>query len=274
MQISPHHALAASQRPSHISQPEHKPLPRILIAGATGVLGNAVLRRLVGMQRASHAKVLATLPLAQGMRQVSAHVVGTNHPETATTTDFDQWPRVQADMAVVMFDPPRMFYGRERALWTPSPEQLPALCAWIKSCGVHTLTVVMPHAQGTLPKALQRGLASLDEHALAALGFERLLIVRTAQKPSARKHQNFLEATAAWMLSTLAIMVPSNEQPVRASKVAQLVDLALHLLPQCPPGSFIAAPELVWETAQGDDAHMQRVVRAWLRPMTTNKPLN
>ena len=75
----------------------------------------------------------------------------------------------------------------------------------------------MPHAQGTLPKALQRGLASLDEHALAALGFERLLIVRTAQKPAARKHRNFLEATAAWMLSTLAIMVPSNEQPVRAS---------------------------------------------------------
>ena len=218
------------------------------------------------MQRTSHAQVLATLPLAQGMRQVSAHVVNADNLDITDTDNFSQWPCVDTDVAVVMFDPPRMFYGRERALWTPSPAQLPALGAWIKSCGAHTLAVVLPHAQGSLPRALQRGLASLDEHALAALGFERLLIVRTAQKPAARRNRNVLEATAAWMLSTLTIMVPSNEQPVRASKVAQLVDLALQLLPQCPPGIFIAAPELVWEAAQGDNAHMQRVVRAWLRP--------
>ena len=92
-------------------------------------------------------------------------------------------PQLSADMAVVMFDPPRMFYGRERALWTPAPHQLAGLGAWIKRCGVHTMAVVLPHAQGTLPEALKRGLANLDEHALAALNLERLLIVRTAQKP-------------------------------------------------------------------------------------------
>ena len=42
-----------------------------------------------------------------------------------------------------------------------------ALAQWLKRCGVHTL-VVVPHAQGRLPDAVKRGLANLDEHALAA----------------------------------------------------------------------------------------------------------
>jgi hypothetical protein len=241
-------ALAASQHRSALPPA----LPRLLIAGATGALGNAVLRRLVGMQRHSHTQVLASLPLGQGMRHVSAHEVA---------GQVAQWPRAAADVAVVMFDPPRMFYARERALWTPEPDQLAAVGAWLKTCGVHTLAVVLPHAQGTLPEALKRGLASLDEHALAALGFERLLIVRTAEKPTAIGGQNSLEKLASWMLSIFSFMVPSSEQPVRATKVAELVDMALQ---QLPLGTWVAAPELVWRAAQGDAGQMRQVVREWL----------
>jgi hypothetical protein len=247
MPISTHQALAASQ---HRSAPPPA-LPRLLIAGATGALGNAVLRRLVGMQRHSHTQVLASLPLGQGMRHVSAHEVA---------GQVAQWPRAAAEVAIVMFDPPRMFYHRERALCTPAPEQLAAVGAWLKTCGVHTLAVVLPHAQGTLPEALKRGLASLDEHALAALGFERLLIVRTAEKPLATSGQNALEKLAAWMLSIASFMVPSSERPVRATKVAELVDMALQ---QLPVGTWVAAPELVWRAAQGDAVQMRKVLGDW-----------
>ncbi len=235
--------------------------PRLLIAGAAGVLGNAVLRRLVGMQRVSHTRVLATLPIQGGMRTVSAQVV---------TGEVAQWvvPVGQSvcDLALVMFDPPRMFYHRERALWTPAPEQLPALAAWLKSCGVRSLAVVLPHAQGTLPEALKRGLANLDEHSLAALGFERLLIVRTAQKPQkpqAAQQRNAHERLAAWMLGIFSLMVPASEQPVRATKVAEFVDVVLQHL---PAGTWVAAPELVWRAAQGDAAQMRAVVSDWLTP--------
>ena len=43
-----------------------------------------------------------------------------------------------------------------------------------------TMAVVLPHHQGTLPDALKAGLATLDEHALAALGFERLHFLSVA----------------------------------------------------------------------------------------------
>lgn len=215
------------------------------------MLGNAVLRRLVGLHRYTHTQVLASEPMAPALRQVGIHVVG---------AALAQWPLLHADVAVVMFDPPRMFYGRERALWVPTPEQLPALAVWLKCCGVRSLAVVLPHAQGSLPAALQRGLASLDEHALAALGFERLLIVRSAQKPIATAQGNALHGLAAWMLGIVNFMLPSSEQPVRASKVAELVDMALPLL---PPGTWVAAPELVWRAAQGDAGQMRAVVREW-----------
>jgi hypothetical protein len=251
MRTSPLQALTAAQHRAALGPK----LPHLLIAGATGVLGNAVLRRLVGMQRTSHTHVLATLPIGKGMRQVSAHVVA---------GQVAQWPALPPgpafDTAVVMFDPPRLFYGRERALWTPAPEQLGALGQWLKSSGVRTLAVVLPHAQGTLPEALKRGLANLDEHALAALGFERLLIVRTAQKPVAVVNRSAPEKLAAWMLGIFSFMVPSSEQPVRASKVAEFVDLALQHLPQ---GTWVAAPELVWRAAQGDGGQMRAVVGEW-----------
>ncbi|MCY7308333.1 MAG: hypothetical protein LH632_19825 [Rhodoferax sp.] len=232
-------------------------LPRLLVAGATGAIGNAVLRRLVGMQRSRHTQVLANQPIAQGIRTVSAHVVPAPH---IGTDDFGDWPLVAADMAVVMFDPPRLFYQRERALWTPAPAQLPALAAWLRRCGVHTLAVVLPHTQGRLPQALQKGLASLDEQMLSAVGFSRLLIVRSAQKPGSATG-SLPHKTAAWMLGTLHYMLPGSEQPVRASRVAELVDLALQTL---PPGTHVAPGELVWRAAQGDTAHMRRVLEQWL----------
>jgi hypothetical protein len=224
--------------------------PRLIIAGAAGTLGNEVLRRLVGLQQYESAQVLAREPITPALRGVGATVVGSDSPA--------QWPPLPAETGVILFDPPRLFYDRERALWTPRPEQLSALAQWMRRSGVATLAVVLPHAQGRLPEALKRGLASLDEQGVAALGFERFLLIRSAQKPAQRSRSGLLPGIAHWMLSAFKYMVPSSEQPVRAVKVAELVAVALQL---APPGIHIAAPELVWRAAQGD---LRETARQWL----------
>lgn len=252
MSLSTEQALAAARRPAPGTAAT---LPRLLVAGATGVLGHAVLRRLVGMHRASHTHVLATMAMHQGIRQVSPLLVPAARPGE---DDFPAWPLVPADIGVVMFDPPRMFYGREKALWTPTPRQLPALGAWFAACGVHTLAVVLPHAQGSLPESLKSGLASLDEHALASLPIDRLILVRSAQKPARVAHRHHLHKLAGWMLGVTQYMVPQSEQPVRAARVAELVDLALHELPR---GNHVFAPGVVWQATQGDTQHMRRMLR-------------
>src|SRR5215510_14334927 len=90
--------------------------PRLLIAGATGVLGNEVLRRLAGSSTYETTQVLAREPITEGLRNIRTTLVPGHDPAA--------WPPVASDVAVVLFDPPRMFYERERALWTPAPEQL------------------------------------------------------------------------------------------------------------------------------------------------------
>lgn len=224
--------------------------PRLLIAGATGAMGNAVLRQLAGASAFGPTQVLAREPIKAGLRGVSVLQVPSDDPAT--------WPLAQADVAVVLFDPPRLYYDRERALWTPQPQQLPALAAWLRASGVATLAIVLPHEQGRLPDALKRGLANLDEHAVAGLGFARLLILRTASKPGAPEPRNALQRLARLMLSVFSYMVPSSEQPLRALKVAQLLAVALEL---APPGTHVAAPEMMWRAAQGD---LRAEVGAWL----------
>lgn len=223
---------------------------RLVIAGATGALGNEVLHRLVGLQLFGEAWVLAREPITAGLRGVRTHRVAGDAPAA--------WGPLPADTAVVMFDPPRLFYQRERALWVPQPGDLPALAQWLRAGGVRTLAIVMPHTQMRLPESLKRGLASLDEHAVARLGFERLLIVRTAQKPQDARGGNALARLAHWMLGVFRYMVPTSEQPVRAVKVAEFVAHALQL---APPGIHVAASETVWHAAQGD---VRAAVARWL----------
>ena len=224
--------------------------PRVLVAGATGVLGNEVLQRLVSASGFGTLQVLAREPITAGMRGLRTTLVPSEAP--------DEWPLATADIAVVLFEPPRMFHERERALWAPAPEQLVALAQWLRRSEVRTLAIVLPHAQGRLPEALKRGLASLDEHAVAALGFERLLILRSAQAPAGARHASPLAALAHWMLGAFKYFVPASEQPVRASRIA---DLLLEALRIAPPGIHVAAPEVVWQASQQD---VGEVARRWL----------
>ena len=262
MSIDATQVIHAAQRAMPLA-PRAAALGTLLIAGATGALGNELVRRLVGSHRFAHTRVLAREPMRDGLRGVETVLVPAMSQALESSSKgvpIAEWPRVSADTAVVAFDPPRLYHDRERALWLPDPTQLPDLARWLRACGVTTLAIVQPHAQGGMPEALKRGLASMDEQAIVALGFSRVILVRSAQKPTASKHANVGEKLAAWMLSITRLMVPSSEQPVRASKVAELVDMALVL---APPGVHIAAPELVWRASQGD---LRGVAQSWLVP--------
>jgi hypothetical protein len=225
----------------------------MLVVGGGGALGSQVLEALLARRRFAHVKVAVTRPLTTAMRGLEPLVVA----------DFDAPPTGQvADAALVVFDRERHANGRELAFLHPQPEALPAIARWLRRGGVRQLIVLLPHTPAGLPEALKQGLANLDEHGVATLGFEHLVFVRTAQSPSGARAAAWLQRLADGVLAQLRMMVASSNQPVRASKVAQFAVELAALLPESDPGTRVAPPELVWLAAQGGDS--RALLEAWL----------
>jgi hypothetical protein len=230
-------ALRAGAQPV----PAVGPTPRaVLVAGAGGALGSEVVERLLGASGLAPVRVLATQPVQATLRGLEVVLLDALSAANA------------APLAVVVFDRERHANGRDAAFLRPTPDQLPALAARLHAVGVRHLLVVMPHAAASLPDALKAGLASLDEQAVAALGFERLAILRSARTPDAATSRG-LQRVADAVLAQLRVMTPQHQQPLRARKVAQIAVEAAKRLADAPPGTRVLAPEWVWQAAQQRD---------------------
>ena len=241
--------------------------PTVLVAGGGGTLGSAVLEALLGGRRFAHVKVLATRALTTAMHGLEPVMV-----DAFDGTAAEPPGAALADIAVLVFDRERHANGRELAFVRPQPHDLPMLARWLYARGTRRLIVVLPHSPATLPDALKHGLANLDEHAVAALGFDHLVFVRSAQKPGSARATQWLQRLADGVLAQMQMMVATPDQPVRAAKVAQFVLELAAQLPASSPGTRVAPPELVWQAAQLRDA--ESLVRAWLArgEVPTTKP--
>ncbi len=247
------HALRAgrSTATGHAASPS-----TVLVAGGGGALGSAVLERLLASARFAQVRVLATRAFSAAMHGLEPIVVDR----------FDAPPEAPAlpiaDSAIVVFDRARHANGRELAFMRPQPDALGTLARWLHGHGVRRLIVVLPHAPAGLPDALKAGLANLDEQAAAALGFEQLVFVRSAQAPGSARAQAWLQRLADGVLAQMRIMVAVSNQPVRAAKVAQFVVELAAQLPASAHGTRVAPPELVWQAAQLRDP--APLLQAWL----------
>jgi hypothetical protein len=236
---------AASVAPARTARAEV-----LLVLGAGGALGSAVLARALACGRFARVQALVARPLASALR------------------GFEPLPSsrlggaLRADTALIVFERARRSNGRDEAFVQAQPTQLCTLAAQLRAGGVRRLLVVVPHAPALLPQALKSGLATLDEAQVVSLGFEQLLFLRAAQAAAGSAASGWAARLGAAWLSQLAWMVPQREQPVRTLRLAELaVELAWRL-PHAPPATRVLAPELLWLAAQASDGGA--VLSAWL----------
>ncbi len=244
-------ALAAATRPAG---PAPARLPRVLVLGGGGALGARAVERLLAGRRFHAVGVWTVQPLQAALRGL------------VPLADA-AWAGFQPDTAVIVYDRARHANGREAAFGQPQPADLPAQAAALRALGVSALVVVVPHAPGLLPQALKAGLASLDEGAVAALGFRHLVFMRSAQagiagQAGAAAPASALARLARWLLGQLHWMVPPGDQPVRNDTVARVAERLAFALPQSGPGTRVLPPELLWAAAQTPAS--ADVVDAWL----------
>ncbi len=233
--------------------PALRRLEGALVVGGGGALGSALLGEALVAGRFQRVAAVVTAPLASALR-------GFDPLPAATLRAGDARG---AELAFVVFERTRHSNGRDDAFLQPTPEDLLPIATALRAAGVRRLLVVVPHAPALLPQALRAGFASLDEGAVAALGFEHLVFLRAAQAGVAESSGSRLQRFAAWWLSQLALMVPAREQPVRAVKLAALVVQLARLLPAAAPGTRVVPQELLWQASQAD---AEAVLGAWLAP--------
>jgi hypothetical protein len=251
-------ALRASRSPVG-TQPGAR--PSVVVAGGAGALGSAVVEKLLASRGFAHVRVLVSQDFHATVQGMETRLL-TALDDAQDPSDTGDALMPIGDTALIVFDRERHANGRDAAFFRPVPEQLPALARWLHRRGVQRLIVVLPHSAALLPEALKAGLANLDEHAVSALGFTHLVIVRSAQAPDAASGARGLQRLADLVLAQLRIMTPQNQQPVRAAKVAQLVVALAQALPFSEPGTRVMAPEWVWQAAQL--AEPEVLLRAWL----------
>ena len=238
----------------HTVAPAISPLGSALVLGAGGILGAAVLAQALVVGRFSCVRAAVTGPLQSALR------------------GFEPWPAIlleqaaagpPADTAFIVFERARHHNGRDEAFLRPEPADLVALASALRRLQVRRLLVVVPHAPALLPGALKAGLASLDEGAVAALGFEHLVFIRAAQSgDDGDRSAPLLDRFARWWLSQMRWMVPQQEQPVRAATLAALAVQLARELPLATPGTRVVPPELLSAAAVSD--HPEQVLSAWL----------
>jgi hypothetical protein len=229
-------------------------LPSALVIGGGGALGSALLGEALVTGRFARVSALVGAPLASALRAFEplseAALLGGNVGG--------------AKLAFIVYERSRHANGRDEAFVQPVPAELPTLARALRAGGVQRLVVVVPHAPALLPQALQAGFASHDEAEVAALGFEHLVFLRTAQPSDGRSVGSALHRFAAWWLSQLRWMVPTQQQPVRALRLAELVVTLGRLLPRAAPGTRVLRSELLRQATQGD---AEQVLGSWLVPM-------
>jgi len=247
-----HHLLAASQS----TAPVKRPVPsRVLVLGGGGPLGSAVLEALLGRQNHAAVAVAVTRPINPTLRGLAA-----------VPDDDAAWRDFAPSAAVIVLDRQRRSNGRDDAFLTPQPAHLVTLAQRARMAGAGALVVAVPHTAALMPQALMRGLATLDEGAVARLDFSHLVFMRMAQAGDAGESDaakgNVLDGLAAWVLRQLRWMVPATEQPVRNSTVADVVAELVTAIPAAVPGTRVMPPAILWNAAQG--ANLPALLHAWL----------
>jgi hypothetical protein len=253
----PHIAMSLQQalqgalhRPAPVALPRLVPL---LVVGGGGTLGSAVLAEALVAGRFASVQALVAEPVVSSLRGL----------QPLALAAFTRAGALGIDVAVIVFERQRHSNGRDDAFVQPGPQDLVPLAQRLHGRGVRRLLVVVPHAPALLPQALRHGLATLDEGAVAALGFEHLVFIRAAQDAAAARGGSLLQRLARWWLSQLRWMVPQQEQPVRAVALARCVVELARQLPTAATGTRVLAPERLWQAA-ANEAGLPAAVAAWL----------
>jgi uncharacterized protein YbjT (DUF2867 family) len=202
-----------------------------VVAGATGLVGREVMRRLLAGKHYGRVVALARRPLAlSDVRLVLAtadferldQVLG---PATLGVADIDVFCCLGTTISVA---------GSEDAFRRVDRDYVVALGRWAAQVGARRMIVVSAIGADAASRAFYNRVKGEMEHALVALNLRSLVIVRPSLLSGQRAEFRLGERVALAVAAPLRKLIPAKLRPISAADVAQaMIDAARAT---CPPG--------------------------------------
>jgi len=209
---------------------------RVLLAGATGLVGSALLARLLACARCEQV-------VAVGRRAPPE-----KHPKLqALCVDFDRLDALRlpaADRACIALGTTLRRAGSHAAFRAVDQDAVLAFARAARAAGVRRLAVVSAFGADPRSAFFYSRVKGETEQALATLGFESLLIARPALLGGARDELRRFERAAVGIANVLRPLLPANW---RVIDVAVLARGLLRAMDRAAPGvTIVATAELQW----------------------------
>ena len=193
-----------------------------LIAGATGLVGQAVLKLL----------------LADALYSV-VHVVGrrvptVQHPKLVVhiSASLTNWPCPAVDDVFIALGTTIKVAGSQAAFKAIDGDAVVAIASAAKAAGATHLAVVSAMGASTQSGVFYNQVKGQMEDAVSALGFETLVIARPSllagDRDALKQPERVAEKLSLVAFKLLKPLLPANYRAINASSVAQAMVDALH----------------------------------------------
>ncbi|WP_308637085.1 NAD(P)H-binding protein [Paenibacillus silvisoli] len=202
---------------------------RALLVGATGLVGSALLRRLLNDGRCTAVTILVRRPL-----RPSPDGHGANRKLTVLTADFDRLDEaladVEADVVFCALGTTIKKAKTQEAFRQVDLEYPAALGEWAKQHGAESFIVVSAMGANASSTIFYNRVKGEMEAQLSALGLRELHIVRPSLLLGKREEFRPGEQVAVWLSPLLKLVMQGKlrvYRPVEAEQVAAfMADLA------------------------------------------------
>ena len=194
-----------------------------MLAGATGLVGRALLRLLADGVRYRRVEVLARRPLDDalaGSSTVSVRVVDFADPQSAVAAVDDVYIALGTTIKVA---------GSQAAFRAVDLDLVVAIARAARQRGASGLAVVSALGADPASGVFYNRVKGEMEAAVASLGYESVAIARPSlllgDRRALGQPVRTAEAVAARLFGPLAALVPAGMRPIQAADVARsLVD--------------------------------------------------
>ncbi len=214
---------------------------KILIVGATGLIGGLLTRKLVGQGRDKSLHLLLRRPYREDVGKAKIHVqLQENWPATIAT--------IKADVVISCLGSTMKKAGSKEEFAAVDRDLVGAVAAAAKAAGARQFIAISSTMADSSASSFYLKTKGEAEDLMRAQKFERLDIIRPGLLRGERKNDNRLgESLAIAASPVMDMLLHGKLRRYRSILASDVADAIIVLMAENGPGLFVHENDAIWK---------------------------